>query len=95
MADTHSHPNYTAVFIWLAVLTAVEVGLGYWRVFPRPIYIAVLIALAGVKAALVAAYFMHLKFERRVLTVIAIFPVILLIILTLALVPDAFSFMRR
>ena len=88
----HKEPNYMGVFYWLFALTVIEVVIGMTHFLPRLLYIALLISLAGVKAALVAAYFMHLKFERRTMTYIAIFPVVLLVILTLALYPDSLSF---
>ena len=95
MTAEHKEPNYMNVFWWLFALTVIEVGLGWSTGFARdfrPLYIGILIVLAGVKAAMVAAYFMHLRFERRTLALIAIFPVILLVILTIALFPDASNF---
>jgi len=96
VAETHKHPNYLAVFWWLFAFTVIEVTLGWFATSfsrgLRPLYIAILIVLAGVKAALVAAYFMHLRFEKLTLTFIALFPIILLVILTIALFPDAASF---
>jgi cytochrome c oxidase subunit 4 len=94
--QTHQEPNYMGVFWWLLGLTIVEVAVGYSsKHLPRFYYVGVLMILAGVKAALVAAYFMHLKFERRTLTFIAVFPVLLLVILTMALFPDAWSFITQ
>ncbi len=91
----HKHPNYMTVFWWLVGFTIVEVVLGWcaaslknWRLA----YISTLLIVAIVKAGLVAAYFMHLKVERRLLTAIVLFPLLLLLILTLALLPDASSF---
>ena len=92
MADTHHEPNYMAVVIWLTLFTLIELGLGIYSSMDRKLYIALLIVLAAVKAILVAAYFMHLRFEKKTLAMIAIFPVILLVILTFALFPDSFSF---
>jgi cytochrome c oxidase subunit 4 len=59
-------PNYLGVFWVLAILTAVEVGVTYLPV-PR---IPVLVPLALLKAALVALFYMHLKFDRRVFSAI-------------------------
>jgi cytochrome c oxidase subunit 4 len=47
-----------------------------------------LIGLAISKAALVAMYFMHLKFERLTLGMIALSPFILCLFLILMLLPD-------
>ena len=61
-----SHPNYLGVFWVLAILTAVEIGVTYLPV-PR---IPVLVPLALIKAALVALFYMHLKFDRRIFSAI-------------------------
>ena len=47
-----------------------------------------LVGLAFAKAILVAMYFMHLRFERRTLAIIACIPIILVTFLTFMLVPD-------
>jgi cytochrome c oxidase subunit IV len=68
-ADHGLHPTealYIKVAVILAVLTAVEVGL-YYTTFNQSATNVVLIVLAGTKFAMVAAYFMHLKFDNRVL----------------------------
>jgi caa(3)-type oxidase subunit IV len=54
--------TYVGVFGALAVLTALEVGVTYLPV-PR---IPILVPLALIKAALVALFYMHLKYDRRV-----------------------------
>jgi len=60
------HPNYVGVFVALTVLTAAEVGVTYLPI-PR---VPVLIPLALLKAGLVALFYMHLKFDRRVFAAI-------------------------
>ena len=42
------------------------------------------------KAALVAMHFMHLKFEKKTLTIVALAPFVLCIFLVLMLMPDIF-----
>jgi caa(3)-type oxidase subunit IV len=42
------------------------------------------------KATLVALYFMHLKFEKRTLAIIALSPFVLCVFLILMLTPDIF-----
>ena len=51
---------------------------------------ALLIVLAVWKAALVALHFMHLKFEKRTLAMIALSPFVLCVFLILMLMPDIF-----
>ena len=79
-ATTHKHPNYIAVWAGLAVLTAVEVAIVYFRL-TRHLLIPLLVFLALWKALLVALYFMHLKFEPRRLIAIVLAPLPLALIL--------------
>ncbi|MGH7780069.1 MAG: cytochrome C oxidase subunit IV family protein [Candidatus Binataceae bacterium] len=83
----HSGPSYIAVFIYLAVLTGIEL-LVYAMNFPTDIKIGLLVALALAKAALVAMYFMHLATEHKGLWVIAITPMVLVAFCYLMLRPD-------
>ena len=83
----HSGPNYIAVFIYLSILTAVELGV-YAMGLPQVAKVGLLIALAWAKAVLVAMYFMHLAMERKALSIIAIIPVILVAFLCFMLLPD-------
>ena len=86
-ATTHDEPNYMGVFWWLLVLTLLELGVIYMPVHRLGI-LALLVVLAITKAALVALYFMHLKFERLTLGLIALSPFVLCIFLILMLLPD-------
>jgi cytochrome c oxidase subunit 4 len=76
-------PNYYFIWLVLAVLTAVEVALAYFSGMPRAVLIIVLVGLAVWKATLVAMYYMHLKFERLRLIVLATAPLPLAVILIL------------
>jgi len=58
------------------------------RFLPLLIMGLALIILALVKAFLVGMYFMHLKFEKRTLGIIALTPLILCTLLIIALLPD-------
>ena len=55
--------TYSMVWLWLIVLTGIEVFLGYIHV-PLAMLLVSVIGLSIVKAVLIMAYFMHLKFER-------------------------------
>jgi cytochrome c oxidase subunit 4 len=83
----HAEPNYMAVFYWLAALTVIEVVVAFLPLTKLAMG-AILVVLAFSKAALVALYFMHLKFERRTLLLIAVTPVLLCVFLMFMLVPD-------
>jgi caa(3)-type oxidase subunit IV len=49
---------------------------------------AVIVASALAKAALVILYFMHLRIERRLVHLIALFPVVLALVFVVGLIPD-------
>ena len=83
----HEEPNYIAIFIYLAVLTGVELVV-YAVGLPQVAKVGLLIALAFAKAVLVAMYFMHLAIERKALAIIAITPIILVTFLCFMLLPD-------
>ncbi len=87
MTTTHTEPNYIGVFWWLLGLTILEIAVIYVPM-ARLIIVILLVGLAVSKAALVAMYFMHLKFERVTLGVIALTPLILCVFLILMLLPD-------
>jgi cytochrome c oxidase subunit 4 len=88
MSETaHPEPNYMGVFWWLLALTIIEVAVIYLPIAKLAIAI-MLITLAVTKAALVALYFMHLKFERRTLALVAVSPFVLCVFLILMLTPD-------
>jgi len=86
-AQAHAQPNYMGVFWWLLGLTIAEVAVAY-TAMPKLIMVVLLVGMAFTKAAMVALYFMHLKFERATLMWIALTPLILCVFLSLMLLPD-------
>ena len=67
--DAGAHPGqaqYIRVTAILAVVTAVEVGLYYTELDGLSL-VSLLAGLAAVKFGMVAAYFMHLRFDGRLL----------------------------
>ena len=79
----HAHPNYIAIFIFLGVLTAVELGVAFLP-WPKTVLILLLVFLAIWKAVLVALYYMHLRYEPTRLRLLAIAPLPLAVILVVA-----------
>ena len=71
--------TFAKVWVTLLVLTGVEVFLAYEQV-PAVIMLTALLGLSIVKAALIIAYFMHLKFERLSLF-LTLFPMLVVCIL--------------
>ncbi len=87
MEQTHPEPNYMTIFWWLLALTLAEVGVVYLHL-PKWCTAIALIAMALLKAFLVAWNFMHLRFEKTVLIAMIGLPLLLLIDLFLGLMPD-------
>jgi cytochrome c oxidase subunit 4 len=78
-AEARAHPGpaqYVRVAVALAVITALEVAV-YYLDLPGKLLVAVLIGLASIKFSLVAAYFMHLKFDAHLLRRVFITGIIL------------------
>ena len=57
---------YIRVFVALGILTVLTVGVSYLHM-PLALAIAVALFIAGVKSTLVAAFFMHLVSEKKVI----------------------------
>ena len=87
MSQTHSRPNYIAVWAWLVFLLVISL-LAVYLPFSQTITVTLIFTVAVVKAFLVVVNFMHLRFESRWIHAIALVPVVLFIIMTIALVPD-------
>jgi cytochrome c oxidase subunit 4 len=87
MASSPTAKTYVVIYSWLIGLTVLEVGvvLGGW---PKAAVVSMLVATAIAKALLIALYFMHLKFDRRVVWLLPGIPVVVGIVFVLALFPD-------
>jgi cytochrome c oxidase subunit IV len=85
--EAHPEPNYWAVIIVLGVATLVEILLTY-APMPKLFIGILLVGFALFKAIIVAAFFMHLKFEKTTLALIAATPLLLCTLLIFALLPD-------
>jgi cytochrome c oxidase subunit 4 len=86
-STAHRHPNYIGVWVLLAVLTAVELGVAFLP-WSKLVIVLLLIGLAVWKALLVALYYMHLRFEPNRLRILAIAPLPLAVILVVAVIQE-------
>ena len=84
-----SHPPYIWIWVALAALTAVELGVAFLP-WPKTVLILILLGLAVWKALLVALYYMHLRFEPNRLRILAIAPLPLAVILVTAVITEYF-----
>ena len=85
-----SNRLFISVWIWLLLLTGFEVFLGYIQL-PVIYMLTILLGASIIKAALIVAYFMHLRFERLnlILTVVPAL-VICICLMLLVFFPDSF-----
>ncbi|MCM3872334.1 MAG: cytochrome C oxidase subunit IV family protein [Pyrinomonadaceae bacterium] len=93
-ADEHEHfagsnKLFTSIWIWLVLLTMVEIVLAY-RPMAIHIMLTILLGLSIIKAALIVAYFMHLKFERLSLILTIVPMLVVCICLLFVFFPDSF-----
>ena len=80
--------SFSVIWIILLVLTGVEVLLAYEQINPV-VMLTALIGLSVVKAAMIIAYFMHLKFEKFSLF-LTLFPMLIFCIcMMLVMMPDS------
>jgi cytochrome c oxidase subunit 4 len=84
-----SNKLFTSIWVWLVVLTLIEIGLAY-RPMSTVLMLTILLALSIIKAALIIAYFMHLKFERLSLILTIIPMLVVCILLLFVFFPDSF-----
>lgn len=88
--DDHGSQK-TNIIIWVALLglTIFEVVLAYIHI-PLVLMLIVLMGLSLVKAALIMAFFMHLKFERLSFVLTVVPATVLTIVLIGVIYPDGF-----
>jgi caa(3)-type oxidase subunit IV len=91
MPDDMSHdvrsPSYVAIWAWLVALLIAGLICAFLPV-GKTMAIFLIFTVAVMKAFLVARHYMHLKSETVLIYAIAGIPLLLLIGMVLALVPD-------
>lgn len=89
--EAHGGSDRQNIIIWVALLalTAFEVLLAYLQV-PVTLMLIILMGASIIKAALIMAYFMHLKFERLSLILTIVPTLVVLLCLFAILFPDSF-----
>ena len=83
--DYHGHPNYNAIFVALVVLMLASVGAD---VMEGAMGKVIIFGLSTVKAYLVIANFMHLKYEPALVDLFPYLSVALMIVLFFGVAPD-------
>jgi cytochrome c oxidase subunit 4 len=86
--NTYKHPNYLAVFIALAAITATITLVELYApnpVIPRVVLNVFYVVMSVTKAVLVAMFYMHLKFDSRIYTALFGVPVLFAVFLMVML----------
>jgi cytochrome c oxidase subunit 4 len=88
----HAHEGSTRVFLivwfWLLGLTGVEVFLGYEQLELK-LMLVLLMGLSIIKAALIIAYFMHLRYERPSMAIALMPALVIVLVLMNIFLPDS------
>ena len=92
MSD-QEHSPYLKIFAWLTIWTVLEIAIALEVLgLPRLVVVLGLCVMAAVKAALVGLYYMHLKYEGKLIWVIIFTPIVLVGILVLGFYWDAVGY---
>ena len=88
--EQRHHGKGQFFWVWgiLLVITGVEVYLGYQNMEPVRM-LTILMGLSLVKAALIIAYFMHMKFEVKTMKWLTMVSLMVCLILMCIFFPDA------
>jgi len=92
VAEKQRHHGKSQFFwVWgvLLALTAVEVYLAYQNLQPIRM-LSILMGLSIVKAALIIAVFMHMKYELSLMKWLTMTAVVICLVLMMSFFPDAF-----
>ena len=84
----HHKVPYFLIFGVLVVLTIVTVAVAFLDIKSEIVKVLLALTIASIKASAVALFFMHLKFEGKLIYLILIVPLLLCILLVCALIPD-------
>lgn len=84
----HHHVNYFLIFGFLVGLTIVTVAVAFLHIEKEWIKVLLALTIATFKASMVAMFFMHLKFEGKLIYFILIVPLVFTVVLVCALIPD-------
>jgi cytochrome c oxidase subunit IV len=96
VAEQHRHHSKSQ-FLWvwgiLLIITAIEVYLGYQNMEPVRM-LTILMGLSIVKAAMIIAYFMHMKFEVSSMKWLTMTSLVFCLGMMVVFFPDAFRILH-
>ncbi len=84
--DYHGHPNY--VLTWAGLVALLVVSLAAASMGHKGLALLVIFGIAAIKAGMVVANFMHLRYEPRLMLGIVIFGLFVGLAFFLGVYPD-------
>jgi len=94
--EQHRHHSKSTFFwVWgaLLLMTGIEVYLAYQNMEPLRM-LSILMGLSIIKAALIIAYFMHMKFEVSRMKWLTMTSLVFCLAMMLVFLPDAFRILH-
>jgi cytochrome c oxidase subunit 4 len=88
VATPHHRIPFYGVFAALVLLTGLTVGVYFLHPHSELVKVLLALAIAACKASLVCLFFMHMKFEGKLIYAILFVPLTLCVLLVCALIPD-------
>jgi|ERR1043165_3589040 cytochrome c oxidase subunit 4 len=86
--EAHPPVPYGKIAATLLVFTVITVLVSFKKFESHAVNVTVAFLIAAFKASLVMTFFMHLKYEKRPILLIAMAPFVLVLVLFFALFPD-------
>lgn len=86
--SAHNHPGagfYVLIAVILTIITAVEVAVFYIPALKNLLGL-ILIVLSAAKFIMVVMFYMHLKFDSRIFTMVFLAPLVLAILVIISLI---------
>jgi caa(3)-type oxidase subunit IV len=80
-AHPTGYKQYFMTWLWLLIMTAVALVIGYFHFLPEGIKAFLLVTITLAKIFLIGSIFMHLKSERVNLVMLTFSPLVLAIVL--------------
>jgi len=77
--------TYIKVAVVLGILTAIEIGALYVPGIPSHALVALLLVFSVIKFGLVVAFFMHLRYDNKLLTALFVGPLVIAMVIILAI----------
>ena len=90
MTNAHAASRtYLWIWGWLAGLMLLSIGVSELPLAPRVIA-WIILGFSTAKAVLVALYYMHLKQDRKLLSFVAVFPLLVIVLAVLLIASSRF-----